>query len=179
MWPTHADAQPAPRAAAPDGTNARVVMLLLPGSQPELFDEFDATQARCAEESDYLRLLRCVEYGCGSVQEFNARARLLLSRIDGIPILKRRFSFGSMASLALTVDGGQQRSSSASLAQQPQPKPKPKPRRQSTASSGGRTQSIFAALARIWVRAYALGLAVLALSSARAIAPALSDCFRR
>jgi hypothetical protein len=44
------------------------------------------------------------------------------------------------------------------------------------AQSHGRSQSIFTALAWLWVRAYALALLTIAFLSAHVLAPALADC---
>jgi hypothetical protein len=185
MWPVNSGpASPGPHAPLDNGelglaqkvtTARKVIMLLLPGIRSEQFATFDAAQAKSAAQADYERLLRCVEVGCGSVESFNVRARLLLSSAFRI---EHQEDKAALAGKHTATAGAPARLPTGAKpegnpAEEP-PAPDDDGRRNSIKSTASARH--FGAATWLFVRACALSVALFALVGARAIRPALADC---
>jgi hypothetical protein len=156
-------------------TANKVTMMQLPGLLAEQFATFDAAQAKSAAQADYERLLQCVELGCGSVDSFNVRARLLLA---------------SATQFELTQGGGLKAGDAAGVDLARRQSFAPTRRRswpwafggaarddgEADGPSFGRTH--FGALVWLWARVLALAVALLSALGASVIYPALADCAR-
>jgi hypothetical protein len=181
MWP--GKATPAHARPLDDGelgtaleisTSHKVIMMMLPGLRAEQLATFYAAKARSSAASDYERLLRCVEVGCGSVESFNVRARLLLTSAFRVE--------HEMGGAALD---GEHSATAASARRLSNARRLSVGRRPSFSWSGAAEQQssesndLFGATLALWTRVFALGVALYVLVGGCALRPALADCARR
>jgi hypothetical protein len=155
-------------------TARKVIMLLLPGLRSEQFATFDATQAKSAAQADYERLLRCVEVGCGSVESFNVRARILLSSAFRI---EHGEDEAALAGKHVATAKGSARLQTGAA-------PKGKPVEELADDDGRKKLSVqgaryFSAATWLFVRVWTLSVALFTLVGVPSIRPVLADCGAR
>jgi hypothetical protein len=184
MWPADSAAAKAGPSALDDGelglvpqvatTARKVIMLLLPGIRSEQFATFDAAKAKSAVPADYERLLRCVEVGCGSVESFNVRARFLLSSALRIEHGEDKAALaGKPHAATRAVVLARPPTGTAPDGNPTEEPPADEDGHNKLAATSGRH---FGSATWLFVRVWALAVALFALVGARAIRPALADC---
>lgn len=154
-------------------TAHKVVMMMLPGLRAEQFATFDAARAKASAASDYERLLRCVEVGCGSVKSFNVRARLLLTSAFRVEHEEDEAKLD-----------GEQPATAASARRLSAARRQGAARRPSFAALPGRAEQqsyadLFGATLLVYAGSFAIGVALCVLVGGCALRPALADCAAR